>query len=300
MENHAHAFFAGLFVILLSIAVVIIAMWFTGDSVLRNSYLVVSNESVTGLHAQAAVHYRGVTIGNVERIYFNPENSHQILIEVSIYEDIFLTEDVYAQLGYQGLTGMAFIQLNDQGNTSVRLEEDAHIPMHRSFISEMAGSGQHLLHNVDRLVNKAHTLLSDDNQIHFAHILTNLEKVTQHFDSVAIESQAGIKSLTTFTDRTNVVLGHLDTLLLEMNQIIIKANRQGGIIDNLSQSAEELTITLPKLNEVNNSIVRSARNFDRVLHQLEQHPQSLLFGKPPMSPDPGEHGFIPPLGTTRP
>ncbi len=294
MENRAHAFIAGLFVIFLSIAVVFIAMWFSGDSTEHSNYLIVSKEPITGLHSQAAVHYRGVTVGTVEEISFDPENSHQILIDISVSENIILTSDVFAQLGYQGLTGMAFVQLNDQGTVSEPLASGARIPMHRSLLDKMAGSGQDLLGNINDLVEGFHGLLNDNNKTQLSNILTNIEKATHHFDSFATQSQSGIQSLTEFTTETKVVLKHLDQLLIEINQVVVKVNQQGGIIDGLSQSAEALSYTIPELNKVTSGISQSTRNLDRVLYQLEEHPQSLLFGKPSAAPGPGEQGFISP------
>src|SRR4030066_281604 len=115
MENRAHALVAGIFVIFLSITITLVAMWFSGNTVQRNSYLVVTKESVSGLNPQSAVHYRGVNIGKVESIEFDPDNLHQILIHISINQNVALSKSVYAQLGYQGVTGLAYIQLNDDG-----------------------------------------------------------------------------------------------------------------------------------------------------------------------------------------
>ena len=63
MENRAHALIAGIFVILLSIAILMVAMWFSGNTIQRDDYLIISSEPVAGLNPQSAVDYRGVNIG---------------------------------------------------------------------------------------------------------------------------------------------------------------------------------------------------------------------------------------------
>ena len=156
MENRAHALVAGLFVIFLSITVALVAMWFSGNNIQRNTYLVVTKESVSGLNPQSAVHYRGVNIGKVESIEFDPDNLHQILIHISIDANVALSKTIYAQLGYQGVTGLAYIQLNDDGVANEPLPIDAQIPMRRSLLDEVTGSGQDLLTNVNQLVLKMH------------------------------------------------------------------------------------------------------------------------------------------------
>jgi phospholipid/cholesterol/gamma-HCH transport system substrate-binding protein len=294
MENRAHALVAGLFVIFLCVATIAVAMWFGGDSVLRNSYLVVSRESVTGLNSQAAVHYRGVNIGTVERIYFDPENSHQILIDISVDQNIILGQNVFAQLTYQGVTGLAFIQLNDDGTDSEPLQSDARIPMHRSLLDEITGSGKDLLTNINALVNQAHLVFSEPNRTQISQVIKKLESSIGHFENIISQSQHGIEAFSGFATDIKSILIHFDQLLIETHQAMIKVNQQGGMIDSLSQSAEQLTDTIPKLGKVSDGIARSTRNMDRVLQQLERNPQSLLFGAPSSLPDPGEEGFMPP------
>lgn len=39
----------------------------------------------------------------------------KFVIDIAIDEDVILRNTVYAQLGYQGVTGLAYIELNDDG-----------------------------------------------------------------------------------------------------------------------------------------------------------------------------------------
>ncbi|SEF98830.1 MlaD family protein [Nitrosomonas ureae] len=293
MENRAHALIAGIFVILLSISVALVAMWFSGNSTKRTDYLVVTKESVSGLNPQSAVHYRGVNIGKVEKIQFDPDNPHQILIHIAVNENVILRKSVYAQLGYQGVTGLAYIQLNDDGVNNEILS-DERIPMRRSLLDEVTGSGQDLLTNVNKLVLKMHHLLNEQNQSHISQILQNIDKATKNFDDIAGHLQPVLSSFTELTIESGTLVKRLDQLLGELNLTVAKANEKEGIFDSLSQSTQELATTIPELRKLSNSLLRNSSNLDKVLHQLEENPQSLIFGRSPSSPGPGETGFIPP------
>lgn len=299
MENRAHTLVAGLFVIILSIAVALIAMRFSGSNIQYNSYQVVTTESVSGLNPQSAVHFRGVNIGKVEKIEFNPDNLRQILIHILIDEHVTLSKSVYAQLGYQGVTGLAYVQLNDDGTHYEQLPPDTPIPMRRSLLDEVTGYGQDLLSNVNQLVLKMHQLLDDQNQAQVAKILQNIEKATRNFDGIAGHLQPILQSFTELTIESATLVKRLDQLLGEINLAATKANQKEGIFDSLSQSAQELAATIPELHNVSTSIARNSKNLDRVLHQLEEHPQSLIFGRPNSSPGPGEAGFVSPTGSVR-
>ncbi|UJP02753.1 MAG: MCE family protein [Nitrosomonas sp.] len=294
MENRAHALVAGIFVIFLSIAIALVTVWFSGSNIQRIEYLIVTKESVSGLNPQSAVHYRGVNIGKVENIEFDPENQQQILVRISVNENVILRNSTYAQLGYQGVTGLAYIQLNDDGIGTDQLAHDARIPMRRSLLDEVTGSGQDLLTNVNQLVLKMHHLLNDENQDHVSQILQNIQKATRNFDGIAGHLQPVLTSFTELTTESATLVKRLDQLLGEVNMTVAKINQKDGIFDSLSQSTQELAMTIPELRNVSNSITRSSHNFDKVLHQLEENPQSLLFGRPSPLPGPGEAGFVPP------
>ncbi|MDE2388198.1 MAG: MCE family protein [Betaproteobacteria bacterium] len=296
MENRAHALVAGIFVIFLSITVALVATWFGGHNIQRAPYLVVTKESVSGLNPQSVVHYRGVSIGKVEDIEFDPNDPQQILIHIAVNENVKLRNGVYAQLGYQGVTGLAYIQLNDDGIGTEQLASDARIPMRRSLLDEVAGSGQDLLSNVNQLVVKMHHLLNDENQTQFSQILHNIQKATRNFDGVASHLQPVMESFTGLTTESAVLVKRLDQLLSEINMTVGKVNQKDGIFDSLSQSTQELAATIPELRKVSDSIVHNSNNLDKVLHQLEENPQSVLFGRSPAIPGPGEAGFAPPDG----
>ncbi|MBL8498938.1 MCE family protein [Nitrosomonas sp. JL21] len=295
MENRAHALVAGLFVIFLSITIALVAMWFSGNNVKRNSYWVVTKESVSGLNPQSAVLYRGVNIGKVESIQFDPENPQQILIHVLIDENVSLSKTVYAQLGYQGVTGLAYIQLNDNEVGNEKLSSDERIPMRRSLLEEVAGSGQDLLSNVNQLILKLHQLLDDQNRTHVSQILKNVEKATNNIDKITGNAQPVMSSFTDLTIESATLVKRLDQLLAEINLAVAKANQKEGIFENLSLSVQELASTLPEIQRASTSVTRTSTKLERVLQSLEENPQSLLFGRSPPAPGPGETGFVSPM-----
>lgn len=303
MENRAHALAAGLFIIFLSAALAVAAAWLSGEAVVRERYLLVSEVPITGLNPQAAVRYRGVSVGKVENIRLDPDNVHRIFIRIAVDRDVPLGKDVYAQLGYQGLTGLAFVQLSDEGKQTERLQtsEDnpARIYLRPSALDNIANSGQHLLSNANELAERLNSLLDEKNQERFSNILENMEGATGRFDSVIGQLQPGLKSLPELTAKASIAMEHADQLVTGLNQTVVKINQQGGVIDSLSQTAGELTDTMPKLYDVADGITRSSRSVERVLLQLEEQPRSLLFGRSPPPPGPGEEGFVSPQSVAK-
>ena len=122
MENRAYALAAGSFTLLLAAALVAAGLWFRRDDVRFVQYVVTTTKSVSGLKTEAPVRYRGVDVGRVETIKIEPGVSGRIYIRIGVQEDTPITRSTYAQLGYQGVTGLAYVSLNDDGASSELLK----------------------------------------------------------------------------------------------------------------------------------------------------------------------------------
>lgn len=229
MENRAYALLAGLFVLLLSIGVVMAAIWFSGDTVKRVSYVLVSNISVSGLYPKAPVRLRGVDVGKVEDIRFDRTDPHVILITIAVDQAAPITKATYARLGYMGITGLALVQLDDDGSNADRLEPLGRIALRPSVLDQATSSVQDLLVDVGSAAKRVNALLSDQN------------------------------------------------------------------LDQLSRTLASLELASRKVGQASQTITEDfsieMRKFDRVLTDLHEQPRSLIFGRPPAPPGPGEPGF---------
>ena len=97
---------------------------------------------------QAPVRFRGVEVGKVETIEFLPNDARVILVRVAVRAGTPITKGTYAQLGSQGVTGLAYVILDDDGSKPERVaagDLSYHIPVRASFLDEIAGSGKELL-----------------------------------------------------------------------------------------------------------------------------------------------------------
>ena len=145
MENRSHALIAGLFSLLLGFSAVAALWWFGGKHEAVNEYLVINTRNATGLNLQAQVRYRGIRVGKVEAINLDPTDPRTTLIRISVKKTIPITRGTTAKLGYQGLTGLAHVLLEDTGKDATLLEtggsELARIPMQDSMLQELSDVG---------------------------------------------------------------------------------------------------------------------------------------------------------------
>ena len=168
MENKSHALAAGLFVIAVAAMLLGLTSWLTSDKRKGDIYEMSTSESVSGLSEQAAVRFRGINVGKVVRIGFDPANRENVLVRIDIDGDLPLTTGTYATLGYQGVTGLAFVQLDNEGNGTEPLTTDnsspTRIPLRPGLLSQFADQGTFLLQQAKNISESVSELLSPENQ----------------------------------------------------------------------------------------------------------------------------------------
>ena len=307
MENRSHALIAGLFTLLLGLSAVAALWWFGGKQEASSEYLVLTKKNITGLTPQAQVRYRGVRVGRVEAIDLDPNDVSSTLIRIGIRKNLPITRATTAKLGYQGVTGIAHVQLEDSGaDPTLLTASDGGLPrivMQDSLIQELSDAGGDTLRNARDFLGSANQLLSPENRQSIARTLSNLETTTGN----AKEATAQLRNLLT---PENIRL--FNSTLVRAEQTAGQAGpffaEARGLVAHLQAASEKLETVLgdtssgssaalvPRLNELSTELSTSSRQLNRVLQMLEESPQSLIFGPRRATPGPGEPGFSAPSG----
>jgi phospholipid/cholesterol/gamma-HCH transport system substrate-binding protein len=308
MENRAFAFAAGLFTILLGAGVFLAAMWFTGDTRHKVRYVLESHYPVTGLNEQAVVRYRGVAIGKVTTIEFDRPDPRIILIGIAIDGSLNLTRGTYAELRSQGVTGLSYIQLDDDGSNRAALppvgqEGSARILIRESPFANLADVAQEVLDDARETAKRMNALLSNENQAQLSAVLKNMELATRQIrqladalQPVARSSVALVKDARATFARADQLLGEISSTNRELarrleaiDRVAASAEKAGESITSLAESAS--VETLPRINQLAEELTRASRSLERLAGDLKQQPQSLVFGRRAGTPGPGEPGF---------
>jgi phospholipid/cholesterol/gamma-HCH transport system substrate-binding protein len=309
MENKAHAMAAGIFVVAITILLVGLAAWLTRDTGERDPYEISTRETITGLQEQAAVRYRGVEVGKVAAIGFDPKVQGNVLMKLEIDHDAPVTKDTFATLGFQGVTGLAFVQLDDTGKQAPRLQpEDGHpprIPLRPGLLSKLMDKGEVILDRVEQVTARANQMLGDENQKRFSAALDNLGsaaadagQLAKRLDStVATRVDPAIASVQKSAEQVGKAAA-------DFSQTAQRLNQKDGPMDRLAEGTEALShaadsfnsATLPRINRVTEETSRAVRQLGRTANTINDNPQSLIFGSGVVVPGPGEPGFTVPGG----
>ncbi|MBI3938953.1 MAG: MCE family protein [Betaproteobacteria bacterium] len=307
MENRAHALVAGLFMLLLGTGVVLAGLWLSREAVETRSYTLVSKYPISGLSPQSPVRYRGVDVGKVDSIEFDPQNPQLVLIRVAVRADTPMTRGTYAQLVTQGVTGLSSVMLDDDGSRPEPLPRDggaeALIELRPSLLHLLTSAGHDLIADVDAVAERAKTLLSEENQAQFMRVLAGLESAAGRIAALAAAAQPAARMLPEVAADGRRALQRAEVLMGELGELTRQLQGRIDAFDRVARGAEQmagaaqsasaavLSESLPRINALVEDLSRTSRSLDRLLGELSEHPQSVLFGRAAPPPGPGEPGF---------
>jgi phospholipid/cholesterol/gamma-HCH transport system substrate-binding protein len=313
MENRTYAIAVGLFTLLLGLALLLSFWWLSGDHRQNANYTVVSSLPVTGLSVESTVRYRGVNVGKVTDIHLDETARNVIRIDIRVIEELRLSEQSHAELRMQGVTGLAFIDLDDTDDSSVPLlAEGGEIPLHPSMMDKLLADGPQLVTQIETLLESSNALANTANQLlnsvdheKLHQTLTNLELASRKLEPLLSTASTTFERMGNMASEQNQVM--LSETLSSMQKT---ADAAHPLLNELNETAREFrrmtqeigkdsrqlshTLndeTLPRIHELTGHLNRDLTQFSELLDGLEQHPQSLLLGKPPARPGPGENGF---------
>jgi len=310
MENRSHALTTGFFTIVLLIAAILYGLWFNRDRVERQPYVIATAQSIPGLNPQAPVRYRGLEVGKVGSISFDPRVAGQILITLNINTDAPITTTTYAQLGYQGVTGIAFIQLDDDKTGSPRMstnaDNPARIPLRSGLLDQLEKRGREILTQTEEVTRRLNNLLSPANQKTILGAFSDVSETAQKYRELPQQLQPTIDKLPALADQTQKALNSVNKLATDVDRLTATLQAPGGAIDRITTTADRIGTsveavaggieldTLPQVNSLSDDTRASMRALRKTMNKINDRPQSLIFGGPGTPPGPGEEGFTAP------
>jgi phospholipid/cholesterol/gamma-HCH transport system substrate-binding protein len=311
METRAHYVLVGAFVVAVLLAAFVAVVWLAGAQFQREGtiYDIYFRGSVSGLSDGAAVRYKGVSIGRVLNIRLDPENVERIRVRVEIDSATPIKEDAVAELEAQGITGLAFVQINGGSNASPDLKkrDDKRYPIiasKPSRLEEVVMSAPELLKRATLVADRLVLVLSDENLASIAQTLGHVSAFTGAIAGNAAQIDKIVADAGATMSELRAAAAAAQSLTTEFGQALNArdgiADRSARAIQELNQSAKNLTQLTAHLDSViqeNRGALRELTQtgfgqaqqlltdsralvveLTRVADQLERDPARFLFG----------------------
>jgi len=175
----------GVFILIGTLALVAVGFWIggVGQTVPMSRYTVIFERDVNGLSEGSPVRYMGVDVGQVTTIQLFGAQDTAIEVRIEVATSTPVDSGTYASLAYQGITGVAFINLagepGTQGQLAAAAGQDYPVIRTRDVgIAALLNAGPEVLAQVNNILGDVGTLLNDKNLNAATQILENLEQLT--------------------------------------------------------------------------------------------------------------------------
>ena len=269
METRANYTMVGVFVVLLVVSIVAFIIWIAKIDFSRNAteYDIYFSRSVTGLKAGGTVLYRGVPVGTVKNISLDSTNVEKVRVTILIEGGVSIKEDSFASLELQGITGVAYIQLNGGTRNAHTLLPSGHrrraiIQTRSSVFEEVTASLPAVLQKASKTLEDLRPFFDDENRKAFSETLKNIHVITN-----ALVAQPGQENnIHDLISGMKQGVKEFRQLMNEMNTLF-KENRDsihyftGSGLPALTQFLSEGKEALTTIRRVGDALERSPTRF---------------------------------------
>lgn len=135
-------------------------------------------ESLSGLEEGAHVKFRGIPIGKINHISYDPSNLSRIKVAFRIRADFPVKMDMFVQTGMIGITGLKYVEMLGGSNEAPSLAPDSEIPAKASLMSTISGKSEVLIAKVEMLINHLNTVTNPESLASARQILNNVAVIT--------------------------------------------------------------------------------------------------------------------------
>ncbi len=300
MENRSHAIIAICFLLVLAVGAALIVYWLSSGPAEPLAYRIVTRHSVSGLAAHSKVEFKGLPVGHVTRIRFDPRDPSRVIIDLRLRRGTYVTHATYAVTAMHGLTGGVTLDLKlGQGSKAplaTSVAHPAHIPLHQSLLAQLEASAKTSMQSLQAVLDNAKKVLDADNREHLSASIRQIDAATAKL--VTLETQLMpvlqrmpelVKSAQRSLDESHALLANANALAKAARKPVQKV---GTAADTAGQLGRKLNRqTVPDIDALSRSLMRTSHQLQQLIDELRAKPQSLIFGPAKPPPGPGEPGF---------
>ena len=302
MQSIRTKFSVGLFVIIGMSVVILAILWLGMSDYLREGrkFSAYFDESVQGLSQDAAVKYRGVSVGRVDQIGVAPDGR---LVEIifSLNKKLGNTKNLVAQIKSVGITGIMFVELERQqpGQEihTPSLDFETKYPVVATKPSEM----KQLLSDVYDILSRIKqidmkgisdrltTIMDNVNQLLTSEKIekfsASLQETVHNSNQLIRETQKAVSEARKTVNRIDMqIASSAENFDLAIDEVYRAAERAEKTFATGTRSVEAVRRQAAKYDrrmmQILEDLESVSANLNRLLEQLNRQPSRIIFGKP--------------------
>jgi len=276
VETRANYALIGLFTLTVIAGAFGFVWWFAGSQSAgeRASYRVVFSGSVSGLSTGSIVLFNGLRVGEVTDVSLLPEDPRRVVAVVQVAPTTPVRTDTRARLEYQGLTGVASVQLNGGEPGSQPLLGSPGQPptlfADRSDFQDVLETVQRLGRRVDDVIGRAERLIVD-NEGSVGRTFRNVETFTQALSANSEGVGRFLGSVGNAADKIASLSVRLEAFTTDAEAVIraVDPQRVSRILGNVDSVTETLGANREGIGEAVQNVVALSRRLGETAGKLD-------------------------------
>lgn len=263
-------------------------------------------EQIGGIQSASAVIIKGVKVGTITNIEFDPSVDNNVYLQLTIQRKYQIPVDSKAKIISNGLMGGKVIEIT-LGESKEYLEGGDYIPtveepdlfaVAGSEFENLKGKLDELSSELNRTLQNVNVMLESNNE-NLNSMLKNLDGMTASLNSLLSSKQSDlgrmIGGLADFSETLGENANRMDSIMINMTAISSQLN-DANVGENLGSTIAGLNKTLESINSTEGSIGKmmndvsaydnlasAITNLDSLLMDFKAHPKRYVhfsvFGK---------------------
>ena len=303
----------GAFVLTLGAVLIAGVLWLAAGGAWQkkyDTYLAVEDESVAGLNLDALVKYNGVDVGKVQAIHLDQTNPQRVNLLFAIERGTPIKEDTIAVLKTQGLTGIAYVELNGgtAGSPTLVIQPGANYPQIRtspSLAARLENVLTSVLAKLDSTSTNINAMLSQENQTALRSALADIAVVARTVAARKDSIDTSLTDAATSLKNTAKASAKIDSVMDRVGRGADAVEKMGSSVATTSASAGKTvdavgvdmkrisTETLPELERLLAEMTSLSAALKKLTDETRRDPRGLIFGRTPVPSGPGEQEHRP-------
>ena len=259
---------------------------------------------VDGLASSNPVTLNGYTIGKVQKINFNPNNTKELIVDIVIENDVQFSKSSKAELYETGLIGGKAIAIIPDYDNNIMANSGDYLvgtvkpgltdlvnqimPQIQLQLEEVMQNAKVVLSNINTLFDEEtkESLKSSIDQ--FSSLTNNLSETSENINNLIKENYTSITSTVDNLNKTSIKMNDISTSISEVNLNLILTNLDSTVsnLNNLTNQMSKGEGTMGRLiydAKLFENLDNATKNLEVLIEDIKSNPKRYvhfsIFGK---------------------
>ena len=259
---------------------------------------------VDGLASSNPVTLNGYTIGKVQKINFNPNNTKELIVDIVIENDVQFSKSSKAELYETGLIGGKAIAIIPDYDNNIMANSGDYLvgtvkpgltdlvnqimPQIQLQLEEVMQNAKVVLSNINTLFDEEtkESLKSSIDQ--FSSLTNSLSETSENINNLIKDNSTSIASTVDNLNKTSIKMNDISTSISEVNLNLILTNLDSTVsnLNNLTNQMSKGEGTMGKLiydAKLFENLDNATKNLEVLIEDIKSNPKRYvhfsIFGK---------------------